>query len=196
MNELSSGDRDGWVAFLHACGLLYVPILLASICVPPEEMSLWFDYIRSAFPMAVPVAMFVLLVVMTCCANGFFDVETLKKKLLRVGLGSGAFAFIYLAGNSLGVKGSIWYFIHANVLLMIIITDDVADSVYAGRWLNLLIWAGHRVIGFLLFIAFLSFTPRAIWEALDYVVGAYFALSAWSCIARSRSLAVDEKKTV
>jgi hypothetical protein len=141
--------------------------------------------------MANFVVGFVMLCVTVCSAIAFFDQNKQRKRFFHAGLGFGTFALLYLAGNSLGVKGSIWYFLHLNVLLMLLLTDGITNGeYYSDVPMSLLIWYGHRIVGTLFVVAFLAHTRRSTWVLLDYVIGTYLASCAWKCFKKVRSLPV------
>jgi len=193
MGERPIRDRDYGIAFLDACGLLYLPILLASICIPQDTLEWSLRGIASAFPLAGLITALVMSAVMVCCANGFFQRDVRRKQLFRAGLGLGMFAFIYLAGNSLDLRGGIWYFVHLNMLLMLILTYEIDVSGHSrsdgDKIMYYIVRLGHRFIGAMFLVSFMvASTP--IWVAFDYLTGTYFALCSWKCISRSRALAL------
>ncbi|HEU5340063.1 hypothetical protein [Edaphobacter sp.] len=187
MSKQPSDAQNLSITTVNYWGLLYLPLLLASICIPQDLFRQAFRDISSLFPMASFVVGFVLLCVLALSAIGFFDQYERSKRLFRAGIGFGAFAFIYLAGNGLGVKGGIWYFLHFNVLLLLLLNEEIAGGDYRGD-LSMLIWWGHRIVGAVLVIAFLAHTHRSTWVALDYVVGTYFALFSWKSLKKSRDI--------
>lgn len=119
-------DRVTWIVL----GWLYIPLLIALIFFP----SSYHDFVSSASTLARFLCQSVALMLYSICPACFIwphDSSSLARRKFLYGV----FALLYLFGNLLGVRGSVWYAYHVELIAILVFARmALATEVERGEY--------------------------------------------------------------